>query len=623
MRAECHAGTFMNDVDGDRVAWKPRLRLLVVIPLAAAAVLAVLWFRSHAGINGMRAVVAASAAMEYRPSLARLSGDFPFREVKPAQRGTEAEDTSPATAPVWELVTKLDDEGGNRHALGVSLLLVGRTKDAAPALEQVLRSETKQRGELAVAIRRSHDAALLNDLAVTYLALNDAAHQPLVLEAVQRAWAVERTPAIAWTRAVVMDSYHIRQRSIAAWRDYLALEPRSDWSRYARQRLAALQQPTEAEAWPAARDRLLAARNDAPALSSDVDHFRQEVRLWCENELLPQWGTAVLHGDPSAAARLEKIRALGEALEKASGEREIADVARAIGNTAGDELQQVANGLAAYGAGSYAAKHSTLQEATADMAAAAAALHPQVTPFAWRARTEHAAMLYSSNQHRQALAELQQIEKECGTGLSIAGRARLDTVLATVFIQVSSYKEAADHYARAIEAYRQIGEGDYESALLIRMAETLDTMGDAAGALRNLERGVEIQQRTGDSRHGHYAMFVGAFHALQADQQAQAALFLDAMVEIDAAAGDASQTCTSAMWRSAYRYRVGLSEQAGSDLAVAQRACASILDRSVRERQLAYLEVAKTFGMDGSSTEPLTGLDDAFAFSIAVTIVSG
>ena len=93
MRAECHAGTFMNDVDGDRVAWKPRLRLLVVIPLAAAAVLAVLWFRSHAGINGMRAVVAASAAMEYRPSLARLSGDFPFREVKPAQRGTNVKQT--------------------------------------------------------------------------------------------------------------------------------------------------------------------------------------------------------------------------------------------------------------------------------------------------------------------------------------------------------------------------------------------------------------------------------------------------------------------------------------------------------------------------------------------------
>src|SRR3954454_16599147 len=136
MRAECHASTFMNDVDGDRVAWKPRLRLLLVIPLAAAAVLAVLWFRSHRGVDGMRAVVAASAALEYRPSLARLSADFPYREVKPAQRGTDTEDTSPASRPVWDLVSKLNDEGGSRHVLGVSFLLVGRTKDAAPALEE-------------------------------------------------------------------------------------------------------------------------------------------------------------------------------------------------------------------------------------------------------------------------------------------------------------------------------------------------------------------------------------------------------------------------------------------------------------------------------------------------------
>ena len=60
----------------------------------------------------------------------------------------------------------------------------------------------------------------------------------------QRAWAIERTPAIAWTRAVVIDSYHVRERSIAAWRDYLALEPRSQWSEFAHRRLNDLLQPT-------------------------------------------------------------------------------------------------------------------------------------------------------------------------------------------------------------------------------------------------------------------------------------------------------------------------------------------------------------------------------------------
>ncbi|MEA2164470.1 MAG: hypothetical protein QOK37_2597 [Thermoanaerobaculia bacterium] len=601
----------MGEVNGARVPKTIKARVLLAAALAAA--LLVLWSQRRVAANGMQAVVAAGAALDYRPSLARLSGDFPYRDVKPRLRGGNDAGSRQASTSLWAVIERLRQDGGERHALGVSYLLVGRPKDAVATLEQALRSATNHRGEIAEAIRRSRDAALLNDLAVTYLALDNPAPQPLALESVQRAWAIERTPAIAWTRAVVIDSYHIRERSIAAWRDYLALEPRSQWSDFAHRRLNDLLQPTDTELWPSARDRLLAARNDDPALLRDVDRFRQEVRLWCENELLPKWGDAVLHDDPSATSQLTKIAALAGALEKASGEREIADAVEAIRKSGGEALRQLAKGHVAYGAGMQAEKQS-VQEATADMANAVAALDPQATPFAWRARMEHAGMLYSSSQYRQALAELQQVEKECGAGLSIAGRARLETLLATAFIQLSSYKEAADRYVRAADAYQSIGEGDYESALFVRLADALDLMGDTTGARRNLQNGLEIQQRTGDSRHGHYAMFVGALHALEADQQAQAALFLDAMVEIDAAAGDATRTCTAAMWRSAYRYRVGRPEPAGSDLAVAQRVCGSISDRVRRERQLAYLEVAKSFGRDDSSSEPLTGLDDAIRY---------
>jgi len=602
----------MREVNGARVAWTNTARALLVVPLAAA--LLVLWSHRRVKFDGMQAVVAASADLDYRPTPARLSGDFPYRDVKRRLRGGEEDGSSTPPGSLWSVIKRLREDAGERHALGVSYLLVGKPKDAVATFEQTLRSTTNQRGEFAEAIRHSRDAALLNDLAAGYLALDNPALQPLTLEAVQRAWTIERTPAIAWTRAVVIDSYHIRERSVAAWRDYLALDPRSQWSNSAHRRLNELLQPTDAELWPAARERLLAARPDDAALLRDIDRFRQEVRLWCESELLPKWGDAVLRNDPSAASRLAKIEALGAALENASGEREIGDAVEAIRKSGGQTLRQLAKGHVAYGAGLEAEKHSTVQEATDQMTAAVAALNPRITPFAWRARMEHAGMLYSSNQYRQALAELQQVEKECGAELSIAGRARLETLLATAFIQISSYKEAADHYSRAVEAYGSIGEGDYESALLVRLADALDLMGDTAGARGNLKHGLDIQQRTGDLRHGHYAMFVGAFHALEADQRAQAALFLDAMVEIDAVAHDASRTCTSAMWRSAYRYRVGLAVSASSDLAVAERVCGSITDHSVRERQLAYLAVAKFFGADGSSSEPLTSLDDAIRY---------
>jgi tetratricopeptide (TPR) repeat protein len=612
MQAECHASNVMDDVSGPRAAWSFRPRhLLAVSSLAAAAVLVAVWFRHAGAPDGMQAVVAASMALDHRPSLARLSADFPYRDVRPQPRG-DAEADSLGPASLWTLIGRLHQESSDRHALGVSYLLVGRPKDASAALEQALRSATKERGELAGAIRHSHDAELLNDLAVTYVAMSDPSLQPLSLEAVQRSWALERTPAIAWTRAVVIDSYHVRECSIAAWRDYLALEPRSQWSPFARQRLTELRQPTDAEAWPAARARLLAARNDDPALFRDVDHFRQEVRLWCENELLPQWGDAILHDDPAATSRLAKIEALGDALRRAGGEREIAEAVAAIHPSRGETLRQLAKGHAAYGAGLNAEKQST-EEATAQTAIAVASLDPRVTPFAWRARMEHAGMLYSSSEYRQALAELQQVEKDSEGRLSIAGQARLQTLIAVAFMQVSSYDEATAHQTRALEGYRSIGERDYESALLIRLAEAFNLMGDRAKAHDYLLHGLEIQERTGDQRHGQYAMIRAALEAFDASQQAQAGLFLDALVEIDTAGRDTSQICTSTMWRSAYRYRIGEPALAASDLAVAQRACGSIQDRTVRERQLAYLEVATAVGADDLMVSP-GGLDGAIRY---------
>jgi len=253
MRAEGHASTYMVEVNGARVFATLKWRVLIGVPLVAAAAFLVLWSRPGVTANGMQAVVAASAALDYRPSIARLSGDFPYRDVKPRLRGGNEAGSSSAAASLWAVIERFHQDSGERHALGVSYLLVGKPKDAVATLEQTLRSATNQRGELAEAIRHSRDAALLNDLAAAYLAIDNPAQQPLALEAVQRAWTIERTPAIAWTRAVVIDSYHIRERSIAAWRDYLALEPRSQWSDLAHQRLNDLLQPTDAEFWPAAR----------------------------------------------------------------------------------------------------------------------------------------------------------------------------------------------------------------------------------------------------------------------------------------------------------------------------------------------------------------------------------
>src|SRR5258706_16243982 len=145
---------------------------------------------------------------------------------------------------------------------------------------------------------------------------------------------------------------------------------------------------------------------------------------------------------------------------------------------------------------------------------------------AGRARREPAECLSWTNKSGRPLAELQRLKKKPGARLSSAGRGRLQTLLGVTFTNISSYNEAADHYARAIEAYRSIRERDYQAALLIRLSQAFNRMGGAASARLHLQQGLEMLERTGDSNQRHYAMIVAAFQALEAGQQAQAGLYV-------------------------------------------------------------------------------------------------
>lgn len=608
---------------GGRQRFSPR-RIALVSTLAAG-VLLTLWYRPRfVKKSDMEAVVAASARLDVRPTLARLSANFPYREAKPPVRGTDADAAEDlGSAEVWGVIGRLQKEREpaspeRRHALGVAYLLVGKVKPAVETLEETIKSATNERGEVVEAIRRSHDPALLNDLAAAYQTLverqGDQNAQPLALEAAEQAWKLEKTPQIAWTRAVIIGSYHVRERSISAWRDYLALEPRSQWSDFARRQLNDLQQPTDTELWPAVRDRLLTYRNDDPQLLRSVDRFRQEVRLWCEDELLPTWGEAVLKGDPSAATRLAKIGALGQALERVSGEREVAEAVEAIRKAELSALHRLAEGHIAYGASRLADRNSRVADSIREMDVAVSVLTPELTPFAWRARIEHAGMVYMSNDYSRAREELQGLATDDGR-LSNACKGLIHALIGIIDMQTGSYKESADHFARAVEAFRSAGERDYEATLLSRLAETLDWAGDSVQAHSYRQRALQLLERTGDSKHIHDTMYGAARAAIGKDQHAVADLFLDALVANDTAAGNRVTTCTSLMWRSAYRNRRRLFDSAQVDLDDAQRLCDSIPDPSVRERALANLELAKSaLGSDESSTGPLTGLDDAIRY---------
>lgn len=598
-----------------------RWRLMPIAAALAASVVIVVSVMVLRPRHDMQEVVEASAPIPYRPSMARLSADFPYKERKPVLRRVEDEQPFDARyAKLQGLVGEIHQDvernptPSRRHALGVSYLLTGHAKEAVEQLEAAVKQETAESDTIR-AIARSSNAALLNDLAAAYVTLIERRGalelRPSAVEAVQRAWSLQKTPQIAWTRAVVIESLHIRESAIQAWREYLELDPSSEWSAEAKHRLSNLEQPTDAELWPAVREQLARSR-DGDDIYASVDRFRQQVRTWCEDELLPAWGRAVLEGDPSAGDRLRKIAALAGALERVNGARDVLEAVEAIRRADAAAVRQLARGHAAYGAGRTAIVSPAGETAVREMDIAVAALTPALTPFAWRARAEHAAAAYTSNRYRQALDELAMLSSQVDDPSAVL-TGRIHWVSGIAALRSRSPREAVEHYLLALEAFRSLGETDSQAAIHTRLFAAYRELGRHEDAGQHNEEALRLLAQSGNTRRRHEVIFEAAYTAVRSDQPALAGLLLDAVVEHDVRSGQAVTACTSLMWRGTYGLRQGAIDRGRMDLQKARAFCGSIQDPGERQRLLANLGLALSMVPD-SAPEHLPELDSSIEY---------
>ena len=214
---------------------RPFRRFRTVAAAAAlAAAAAIGFFVTPAGQrlyhpDGLAAL--ASAAPAARTFEGRISG-FPYRDPAPVTRGTASDPShDPANYKLLGVAAKVQERAikdpsiENLHALGVSQLLLGNSSDAVQTLGDALQ---KSGG-----LDASTDIALISDYSA---ALSTRAAQArstdsgvLAARAAERAWSLKHSPETAWNRAVALGTAE-------AWRDYLALDSRSDWAREARAR---------------------------------------------------------------------------------------------------------------------------------------------------------------------------------------------------------------------------------------------------------------------------------------------------------------------------------------------------------------------------------------------------
>ena len=230
----------------DNVVAFPRKRFLGGASAAAAALVVVAFLPPvRAWIvfqrtGGLSSVIAAQGAVKQRAIATRLSGGFPYNELKPSLRGSN--DESPLVdddrLPLLSAAAKLESASRGTswkklRAFADAQILLGDRENAETAVRTM---------ERAVALGPKDDPTLLNDLAAVYVERARRQRDPenvrLALESAERAWQVARTPESAWNRAFALELADRDADAVRAWNEYLTLDATSPWAKEARSHIA-------------------------------------------------------------------------------------------------------------------------------------------------------------------------------------------------------------------------------------------------------------------------------------------------------------------------------------------------------------------------------------------------
>src|SRR5688572_16971980 len=163
-------------------------------------------------------------------------------------------------------------------------------------------------------VEQSTDARSLSDLACAYYERSRAKNRPIDLivaaAIADRAFRIgPEIPAHAWNRALTMEALGIRSEAAKSWRDYLAIDPASEWATEAKLRLRTLEAETDSETWASMRAIIDAAvtRGDTARLQVLTRQFPVRVRALVDDEWIPQWAAAQDSGAQKLFAAIEAV----------------------------------------------------------------------------------------------------------------------------------------------------------------------------------------------------------------------------------------------------------------------------------------------------------------------------
>lgn len=328
-------------------------------------------------------------------------------------------------------------------------------------------------------------APVLADLSAAYLMRARAAGSPRdlfeALEAAER--ALEHEPANVTARfnvAAALEATEAGPQAAEAWARYLSVDSTSGWAAEARRLRARVVPPVSVRVptRTASRAELEAFAAAAPA----------EARELGWDDLLREWGAAVLEGDGSTArTRLEQVEALAAGLVRRGGDASLADAADAARRTTdAPSLRRLAQGHAELGeargalrAGRYQAGCARLERVLAQ--APPRALHE------WARTFMGLCALYAPG---SASVDLHRLAANADSVRypALAGRRWL--FLATDRYNAGRYEEALDAFARAAAQLERAGEREYAASARMSAGNVHVMLGQADAGYAALHEAV-------------------------------------------------------------------------------------------------------------------------------------
>lgn len=227
------------------IPFPPRRNRRLIAFAAAAAVGGVLLYQPLTVQWHVHKLREAANEMPERAADERLSLDLSHKKF-PRRRGLQ-EDTDDLTllAAAGRVEADASKSSARQHSRGIALLVTGQREEAARVLGDAVMAQTGSH-DLAAAINRCTDVALLNDLSAAHGAVADygtkPASQAIALQAATRASELDpKSPVAAWNLAVAIQRVDPKA-AVAAWNHYVAIDPSSSWGAEAKDRLTTLQE---------------------------------------------------------------------------------------------------------------------------------------------------------------------------------------------------------------------------------------------------------------------------------------------------------------------------------------------------------------------------------------------